>query len=440
MRRRLERDPGDGTLPKQAESYDVCRVALFSRFSDQLRRYVMMNATAPILQNETLRGLIQRHARELSGQLANHRVASFPPSAAKEFRRLQPSEVARLLGVNEGYLRQIAIKGDAGVAVNGRRTYSVEDLSNIRHALAQNPRADRQYLPHRRDNEHLQVVAIMNFKGGSGKTTTAAHLAQYLALHGYRVLALDLDPQASLSSLFGLQPEIDVAPNETLYGAIRYDADRVPLAGIIRSTYVPDLHIVPANLELMEFEHETPRALTTRAGETLFFDRIAEVLGTVQAAYDVVVVDCPPQLGYLTLSALTAATSVLVTIHPQMLDVASMSQFLNMVGDLLEVVAESTPGDDAGYDWMRYLVTRFEPSDGPQNQMVGFLRSLFGEHVLNHPILKSTAIADAGLTNQTIYEAERSQFTRATYDRSVESVNAANSEIEALICKAWGRK
>jgi chromosome partitioning protein len=123
-----------------------------------------------------------------------------------------------------------------------------------------------------------------------------------------------------------------------------------------------------------------------------------------------------------------------------MLDVASMSQFLNMVGDLLEVVSQSASGGDAGYDWMRYLVTRFEPSDGPQNQMVGFLRSLFGEHVLNHPVLKSTAIADAGLTNQTIYEAERSQFTRVTYDRSVESVNAANSEIEALMRNAWGRK
>ena len=70
----------------------------------------------------------------------------------------------------------------------------------------------------------------MNFKGGSGKTTTAAHLAQYLALRGYRVLAIDLDPQASLSALFGHQPEFDVGENETLYGAIRYD-ERPPRNG-----------------------------------------------------------------------------------------------------------------------------------------------------------------------------------------------------------------
>ena len=84
-------------------------------------------------------------------------------------------------------------------------------------------------------------------------------------------------------------------------------------------------------------------------------------------------------------------------------------------------------------------MTRFEPSDGPQNQMVAFLRSIFGDHVLNHPMLKSTAISDAGLTNQTIYEVDRSQFVRSTYDRAVESVENVNTEIESLIKKAWGR-
>jgi chromosome partitioning protein len=71
--------------------------------------------------------------------------------------------------------------------------------------------------------------------------------------------------------------------------------------------------------------------------------------------------------------------------------------------------------------------------------MVAFLRSIFGDHVLNHPMLKSTAISDAGLTNQTIFEIDRGQFTRSTYDRAIESVENVNGEIEALIKKAWGR-
>jgi len=142
-------------------------------------------------------------------------------------------------------------------------------------------------------------------------------------------------------------------------------------------------------------------------------------------------------IGFLTMSAMCSATAVLVTVHPQMLDVMSMCQFLIMTSDLLRVVANA--GGNMGYDWMRYLITRYEPGDGPQNQVTAFLRSILGDSVLIHPMLKSTAISDAGLTNQTIFEVERKQFTKTTYDRALESVNAVNAEIEALIKGTWGR-
>lgn len=387
-----------------------------------------------------LKALIQQHGADLSSQLQAHHRSVFPPEAEKTIRHFSPAEAASLIGIHEGYLRQVATEGKGlpPSLKNGRRSYSVEAIQEIRKQLDQGARGSRRYLPHRAAGEHLQVITVMNFKGGSGKTTTASHLAQYLALHGYRVLAIDLDPQASLSALFGHQPELHVGENETLYGAIRYDHLRRPIAEIVRATYIPDLHIIPGNLELMEFEHDTPRALMQRsAGDTLFFARIGQAIAQAQNLYDVVVIDCPPQLGYLTLSALTAATAVLITIHPQMLDVMSMGQFLQMTGDLLEEVSRA--GASTSYDWLKYLVTRFEPGDGPQNQMVAFLRSIFGEHVLIHPMLKSTAISDAGLTNQTIFEVERHQFTRSTYDRAIESVNNVNAEIEGLIRQTWGR-
>jgi chromosome partitioning protein len=208
---------------------------------------------------------------------------------------------------------------------------------------------------------------------------------------------------------------------------------------IVRATYTPNLHIIPGNLELMEFEHETPKALMARTdANSMFFARIGECLADIESAYDVVVIDCPPQLGFLTLSALCAATSVLITVHPQMLDVMSMSQFLQMTGDLLQVVENA--GGTMNYDWMRYLVTRFEPNDGPQAQMAGFMRSIFGNRVLSNAMLKSTAISDAGLTKQTLYEIDRAQFTRGTYDRALESLTAVNSEIEELVKQTWGRK
>jgi chromosome partitioning protein len=387
-----------------------------------------------------LKSLIQHHGAELSNQLQAHHRSVFPPEAEKTIRHFAPAEAASLIGIHEGYLRQIAVegKGVSPAVKNGRRSYSVESIHEIRKQLDQGARGSRRYLPQRSGSEHLQVITVMNFKGGSGKTTTSAHLTQYLALHGYRVLAIDLDPQASLSALFGHQPELHVGENETLYGAIRYDEQKRPIAEIVRATYIPGLHLIPGNLELMEFEHETPRALLRRtAGDTLFFARIGQAIAQAQNLYDVAVIDCPPQLGYLTLSALTAATAVLITIHPQMLDVMSMGQFLQMTGDLLEQV--SCAGASTSYDWMKYLITRFEPGDGPQNQMVAFLRSIFGEHVLNHPMLKSTAISDAGLTNQTLFEVERHQFTRSTYDRAFESVNNVNAEIEGLIREAWRR-
>ncbi|KAF0205801.1 MAG: hypothetical protein FD172_4024, partial [Methylocystaceae bacterium] len=178
-------------------------------------------ATTP--QATELRTLIQRHAHDLSEQLQAHQRNNFPPSAEKSIRLFSPAEAAKLVGIHEGYLRQIASEGRgiAATVTNGRRSYSVEDIQNIRQILDQSSRGDRRYLPHRIEGEHLQIITVMNFKGGSGKTTTSAHLSQYLALHGYRVLAIDLDPQASLSALFGSQPELDVGPNETLYGAIR---------------------------------------------------------------------------------------------------------------------------------------------------------------------------------------------------------------------------
>jgi chromosome partitioning protein len=186
----------------------------------------------------------------------------------------------------------------------------------------------------------------------------------------------------------------------------------------------------------MEFEHDTPRALMNRSGDP-FFTRIGAALAQVADVYDVVIIDCPPQLGFISMAALSAATAVLVTIHPQMLDVMSMCQFLRMTSDLLGIVADA--GGNMTYDWMRYLVTRYEPGDGPQNQMVAFMRAMFGDHVLNNPVLKSTAISDAGITKQTLYEVERTQFTRATYERARESLDAVNSEIADLVQTAWGR-
>jgi len=190
---------------------------------------------------------------------------------------------------------------------------------------------------------------------------------------------------------------------------------------------------------LQEYEYDTPLAMSNRSsneGKT-FFTRISRALQEVEAQYDVVVVDCPPQLGYLTITALTAATSVLITIHPQMLDVMSMGQFLLMLGGILKPIRAA--GAEVNLEWYRYLITRYEPTDVPQSQMVGFMTTMFNEFMLKNQMLKSTAISDAGITKQSLYEVDKSSINRGTYERAIESMNSVNGEIASLIHASWGR-
>lgn len=384
--------------------------------------------------------LLTQQANELSAMLNDHRLAIFPPNAQKTLRPFHLNEVAQYLGVSSGYLKNLSLEGKGpqpAMTPTGRRSYSAEQMLEMRQFLDKNSRSPAKYVPHRRAAEHLQIVSIVNFKGGSAKTTTTAHLAQHMALKGHRVLAIDLDPQASLSALHGFQPEID--HNESLYEALRYDDERKPLSSLIKRTNFPGLDIIPANLELQEYEYDTPLALAAKDGAigNIFFGRLDETLAEVADDYDLVLIDCPPQLGYLTLTALSASTGILITVHPQMLDVMSMCQFLLMMGEVLGTLKRA--GANMSLDWLRYLVTRYEPTDGPQSQMVAFMRSIFKQHVLVNEVLKSTAISDAGITKQTLYEVDRAQFTRATYDRAMECLHRVNDEIMALTHTAWGR-
>jgi len=405
----------------------------------------MLSTPIPVQKaSDELDVLIESDANELSLRLQAHQRKIFAPTEQKQFRTLTSAETAKFIGVQEAYIRKLIATDripDPTPEANRRRMFTLDQMNEMREILDRGPKksAAVRYVPHRSQGELPQIISVMNFKGGSGKTTTAVHLAQFLALKGYRVLAVDLDPQASLTAMLGFQPETDIGEGETLMGVIRYDGDPRATKSVVLATYIPGLHLIPAGLELMEFEHETPHHLATSKGsDKKFFLRVSDAIRQVEDAYDVVIFDCPPQLGYLTLSAMAASTSTLITIHPQMLDVMSMSQFLTMAGNLLKVIKKA--GASTKFKWMRYLLTRYEPSDIPQQQMFGFLRSLFGDRVMNAAMLKSTVVADAGLTKRTLYEIDRASVSRPTYDRAIEAVDAVNSEIEALIRAAWGRQ
>lgn len=386
---------------------------------------------------------IVRHAALLSEHLQARREQMYPPNAEKTLRYFMTNEVSKLTSIPESTLKLMSNEGKGPHPArleNNHRAYTLAQINELRQFFAeQRPTDALRFQPHRRKDEHLQILAVANFKGGSAKTTTSAHLAHYLALHGYRVLAIDLDPQASLSAMFGAQPEMDVQQNETIYAALRYDADRKPIKDIIRPTYFTGIDLIPGNIEVMEYEHETPRVLAERSSgsQDIFFERLRLCISEVEEDYDVVILDTPPSLGFLTLGAIYAATGLLVTVHPAMLDVMSMNQFLLMMGDLISVIRDA--GAVMRQDFLRYIVTRHDPNDQSQVHVVSMLRHLFDDDVLTPTAIESAAIETAGLAKRTLYELESGNVAAATAKRARESVDAVNERILALISESWGR-
>lgn len=376
---------------------------------------------------------------KLETALTNLSKIQFPPDAIRQMRKFASTEVASLLDVSEAYIRQISLRGQGPkpeLTNNGRKLYSLEQVNELRLHLAENSR--KQWMnPRRIAGEPCQIIAITNFKGGSSKTSTTIHLGHYLALKGYRVLAVDLDPQASLTSLHGTLPGFDYRDGETLYSCIRFD-DPIATANVVRKTHIDGFDVICAGLDLTEFEAAVALEMRKTNG-TGFLLRISQALEQVADNYDIILLDCAPSLNFLTLSSLTAATGVIIPVPAHMLDVDSTGKFLELASSYLQILDDA--GTQTHWDFARFLITKFEPNDHPQANMQALMRQVFGQDLLLNSTMKSTAVADALTWKQSLYEVQRSRFSAPkTYDRAIESINAVNAEIEQLVWGAWGRE
>lgn len=365
----------------------------------------------------------------------------YEPDARKTLRPFSLREAARWIGVSVPTLRTLCAEHGLG-AENGRGArggllLTAQEMALLRQkAAAAAGSRKRRLLPGRSEGEAVQVIASMIFKGGTGKTTLAVHFAQYLALRGYRVLVLDLDPQASATTLFGLNPAAEVEDDATFYGVV---GGQRTMAEIVRPTYWPGLDLVPANLALAltDFEIAGRAKLEPRPIHLYLRDALREV----KEDYDVVLLDCRPDLGMTTLNALLAATGIFVPVTMSQLDIASMGEFFRFSSFLLEQLPQFGLGEEGiGLDFVKLVINRFDPTQAAQAQCHHWLLARMPDWVLRTPMLQTAALGHANAQWQTLYEYEPDEGRRRAYNRALEAFDTLCFDLETTLWEAWGRQ
>jgi chromosome partitioning protein len=170
----------------------------------------------------------------------------------------------------------------------------------------------------------MPVICIVNQKGGVGKTTTAAALAEGLAEHGKRILLIDWDPQASLTITMGFSPEeLELTGYTVLSNTIK-DNGNITIDDVMINTRNPYVDLVPANIELSQAQLDLVSAFTRES-------ILKEMIKSVRTRYDYVLIDCMPSLALLTINALTAADSVLIPVQADFLAMKGLALLLDTV-------------------------------------------------------------------------------------------------------------
>ena len=370
-------------------------------------------------------------AEQAGDILARAREAALAPGTAKVLRKFNLKEVAELLGVSAKTITRAVQRNEVptGERVRGNRLlFKLEEIHEIRDRLELKPGRDPS-------TDKAVVVAIANFKGGVGKTSTAIHLGQYFALRGYRVLMIDLDAQASLTTLFGLLPDSEVATEKTALPFL--EGETATLADAIQRTYWHGLDLIASNLALYGAEFSLANRQKS-VPNFRFYQALKDGIATVSDRYDVIVIDTPPALSYVTTNALYAADGIIVPVPPAMMDFASASLFFSLLGDIQKVIDENEGGEKV-FDFLGLLISRYEPGNFVHQTIHDWVRAAFQQRVLFHTMGTSTVLR-MGPEIQTAYEIGAYQGDRRTLSRALEYLDGVNGEIERLVRAQWPSK
>ena len=346
-----------------------------------------------------------------------HRPTRFPISRTAEMVGRTPTAIreaekdGRLPGVDR--------------TASGRRVgYTLAEVNHMRDVFGTRP--------WRVPGDPAAIIAVQNFKGGVGKSTVSVHLAQFLALRGYRVCLIDCDSQGSSTSMFGVIPDLDLAEEDTLYPFIR-NAEMASLEYAVKPTAWDGLYLVPANLRLYSAEYEL--AARVARAEPALLNRIAEGIASIEDHFDVVILDPPPALGTISLSVMRAANALIVPIPPTVVDFTSTASFFAMLHETMAALTER--GFPVDLRWMRMLATRADENKSMQRELLGLMRTVFADTMLRTVLKDSAEIDNASARMMTVYDLDGPVTSRDTYQRCLTYLNGVNAEVETLIRLTW---
>ncbi len=248
------------------------------------------------------------------------------------------------------------------------------------------------------------IIAVANQKGGVAKTTSVASIGAALAELGKRVLLVDLDPQASLTFSLGIDPDaVEVSVNEIVLG--QAEAEEALLgAG-------EGIDLLPATIDLAGAEAQ----VLTRPGREFI---LQSALADVRADYDVILLDCSPSLGVLTLAALTAATGLIIPMQAEMLSHRGVGQLLDTVKDVKKLLNKKLKV-------IGILPTMYDGRSNHSREVLEDLGTRYRLPVLSPPIPRTVRFAEAPAAGRSILETARTSKGAAAYREVTEEILAA---------------